>query len=97
VLVAIIGPNWLKARDGEGERRLNNPNDFVRLEISAALQRNIPVIPVLVDGASPPRVDELPDDLKVLARRQSIEVSHTKFDRDMDKLSQSIRAGIELK
>jgi TIR domain len=96
VLVAIIGPNWLKARDAEGKRRLNDPDDFVRLEINAALHRNIPVIPVLVDGASPPRVEELPDDLKILARRQSIEVSHSRFDSDMERLSQSIRARIEL-
>src|SRR5262245_15930802 len=51
VLIAVIGPNWLDARNEHGNRRLNNPNDFVRSEIAAALQRNIPVIPILLDNA----------------------------------------------
>ena len=50
VLLAVIGPDWLKVRDKDGKRRLDNPNDFVRVEIAAALQRNIPVIPILLDG-----------------------------------------------
>src|SRR6516164_8905268 len=51
VLLAVIGPNWLTIRDEEGKRRLDNPNDFVRVEIGVALKRDIPVIPVLLDGA----------------------------------------------
>ena len=50
VLLAIIGPNWLNARDDDGNRCLDEPNDFVRVEIATALQRNIPVIPILLDG-----------------------------------------------
>ena len=49
--VAVIGPNWAGASDGAGQRRLDNPDDYVRIEIEAALQRNVRVIPVLVDGA----------------------------------------------
>jgi hypothetical protein len=51
VLLAVIGPNWLDLRDEDGNRRLDDPDDFVRLEIAAALQRDIPVIPILLDGA----------------------------------------------
>ena len=50
-MLAIIGPNWLTAKDETGQRRLDNPNDFIVIEIGAALTRNIPVVPVLVDGA----------------------------------------------
>src|SRR5262245_58499308 len=59
--LAVIGPNWLDAKDSDGRRRLDNPDDFVTIEISAALLRNIRVIPVLVDGARPPKADQLPD------------------------------------
>jgi hypothetical protein len=55
VLLAVIGPNWLSARDDQGNRRLDDPHDFVRVEIAAALQRDIPVIPILLDGAKVPR------------------------------------------
>src|SRR5262249_49759992 len=67
VLLAVIGPDWSDARDEHGNRRLDDPNDFVRIEIAAALQRNIPVIPVLLEGARIPKADELPEDLKELA------------------------------
>src|SRR5262249_42413621 len=55
VLLAVIGPDWSDARDEHGNRRLDDPNDFVRIEIAAALQRNIPVIPVLLEGARIPK------------------------------------------
>jgi len=67
VLIAVIRRPWLSASDEEGRRRLDNPNDFVRIEITTALKRGIRVIPVLVDGASMPRPSDLPDDLKSLA------------------------------
>src|SRR5262245_47821980 len=54
VLLAVIGPRWSEVRDEDGTPRLNNPNDFVRIEIAAALQRNISVIPILLDGAKIP-------------------------------------------
>jgi hypothetical protein len=69
VLIAVIGKRWLISSDEEGRRRLDNPDDLVRLEIAAALKRNIRVIPVLVDGALMPRSSDLPDDLKLLVRR----------------------------
>ena len=64
VLLAIIGPNWLELRDEDGNRRVDNPHDFVRIEIAAALQRNIQVIPILLDGAKLPKVAQLPDELR---------------------------------
>src|SRR5215813_5857594 len=55
VLLAVIGSNWLDVRDEDGTRRLDNPTDFVRIEIAAALQREIPVIPILLDGTRVPK------------------------------------------
>src|SRR5262245_21962598 len=59
-LLAVIGPGWLDAKDRAGRRRLDDPNDYVRLEIQAALDRDVRVIPVLVDGAQMPQASELP-------------------------------------
>ena len=67
VLIAVIGKNWLTSKDDQGHRRLDNPEDFVRMEIGAALKRKIRVIPVLVDGALMPRSTDLPEDLKPLS------------------------------
>jgi hypothetical protein len=64
-----IGRDWLDARDEDGNRRLDNPYDYVRIEISAALKRDIPVIPILIDGTRVPKADQLPDDLKALPLR----------------------------
>jgi hypothetical protein len=91
VLLAVIGPNWLDARDEHGHRRLDNPNDFVRIEIAAALQRNIPVIPLLLDGARIPKTDELPEDLKELALRNGIEIRHASFQDDMNRLLRGLK------
>ena len=63
VLLALIGEQWLTITDEHGRRRLDDPDDFVRLEIEAALTRNVRVIPILVDGARMPRADELPPSL----------------------------------
>src|SRR5262245_66523011 len=79
VLLAVIGSNWLDARDEHGNRRLDNPNDFVRIEIAAALQRNIPVIPILLEGARIPKATELPEDLKELSLRNGMEIRHASF------------------
>jgi TIR domain len=91
VLLAVIGPNWLDARDEHGNRRLDDPNDFVRIEIAAALQRNIPVIPVLLEGARIPKADELPEDLKELALRNGMEIRHASFQDDMNRLIRGLK------
>ena len=61
LMLVVIGPNWLNARDESGGRRLDHPDDFVAIELAAALDRNIPVIPVLVEGARMPSESELPN------------------------------------
>src|SRR5262245_16901973 len=79
VLLAVIGPHWLDIKDHSGQRRIDSERDYVRIELASALKRDIPVIPVLVDGAVLPSEDELPADLKPLARRQALELRHTRF------------------
>jgi hypothetical protein len=86
VLLALIGRNWLHAADKDGRRRLDIPDDFVRLEIAAALRRDIAVIPVLVQGATMPRKEELPPDLQALAWRNAAELRHTRWDADFAEL-----------
>ena len=77
MLLALIGDQWLTVTDVNGRRRLDDPDDFVRLEIQAALTRNVRIIPILVDGARMPRAEELPAGLAGLARRQALELSPT--------------------
>jgi len=85
-LVALIGQHWLTITDDSGRPRLDNAEDFVRLEIAAALARNIRVIPALVQSARMPRSTDLPDILKPLARRNAIEISDRRFHHDVDQL-----------
>jgi TPR repeat protein len=89
-LVAVIGRNWVTSADKDNRRRIDDPDDFVRIEIEAALKRDVRVIPVLVDGAAMPKSGELPDSLKGLARRQGIEISPAGFDADVEKLEQAL-------
>lgn len=86
VLLAVIGKQWTSVTDAEGQRRLDNPNDYVRIEVSAALERNVRVIPVLVDGASMPNASQLPENLKPLARRHALSLSHTRFTKELGDL-----------
>ena len=97
IFLSIIGPDWVDAKDDIGNRRLENPNDYVAAEIAAALKRNIPVVPVLVDGARLPSADQLPELLKPLARRHAVEVRTPQFRRDANALIQEIRQAIESK
>ncbi len=90
-LLAVIGKSWLTSAD-RNERRLDDPEDFVRFEIQSALERKVRVIPVLIDGAAMPRAESLPDGLKPLARRQAIEISHARFDADVKALSDALAA-----
>ncbi|MEP7300614.1 MAG: CzcE family metal-binding protein [Caldimonas sp.] len=86
VLLAVIGKSWLTVADEKGKHRLDDPYDFVRLETASALKRDIPVIPVLVQQAEMPRAEQLPDDLKDLAFRNSVELSHARWESDVDLL-----------
>jgi hypothetical protein len=86
VLLAVIGPTWLAATGEDGQRRLEDPDDIVRLEIAAALERDIRVIPILVEGAVMPRGQQLPEDLVPLARRNAVVLRHESFRVDADRL-----------
>lgn len=90
VMVAVIGKEWLTVTDDKGNRRLDNPEDFVRLEIAAALKRDIRVIPVLVQGASMPTAEDLPDDLKLLKRRNAVSISNERWNFDSDRMIKAI-------
>lgn len=90
VLLAMIGPAWSSMQSSAGGRRLDDPNDFVRLEIGSALARNIAVIPVLVHDAKMPRPEELPDNLKDLAFRNSVEITHARWNSDVQLLTQAL-------
>ncbi|MDX9839127.1 MAG: toll/interleukin-1 receptor domain-containing protein [Azoarcus sp.] len=80
VLLVLIGPKWLGEDPGSDARRIDDPHDFVRLETAAALRRKIRVLPVLVNDAAMPGEDDLPPDLKALARRQAIEINHKQWE-----------------
>jgi uncharacterized protein (DUF2252 family) len=87
VLLALIGPEWIDASDPKTKRRrLDNPSDFVRVEIGEALVRRIPVVPVLLDDTQMPDVSLLPDELKELVERQAEFVEYRTFDTDVERL-----------
>src|SRR5512132_1599066 len=90
VLLAIIGPTWLTATDEDGQRRLDDPDDIVRIEIAAALERDIRVIPILVEGAVMPRRQQLPETLAALAHRNALVLRHESFRSDADRLLAAI-------
>jgi len=90
LMVAVIGRRWLGAVDEHGELRLSDPHDFVRLELEAALSRSIPLIPLLVDGARMPKLDELPPSLQPLCEQQGVDVRNANFDSDIQPLVRAI-------
>ena len=98
VLLAVIGKDWLTVTDEAGNRRLDDPADFVRIEIEAALKRSIPVIPILVQGASMPMSADLPPSLESLAYRNGLPVRHDPdFHRDMGRLIRGIMVACDVK
>lgn len=91
ILLAIIGREWLNVEDDAGRRRIENPDDFVRIEISSALERRIPVIPVLVQGAPMPAASDLPAFLESLAYQNAAKVrTDPDFHNDMAALCTQI-------
>ena len=94
VLLAIIGKGWINARDDAGRRRLDDPQDFVRLETASALKRDIPVIPVLVHGASMPLAEQLPEELKELAYRNAVELTHARWESDVQVLIKGLSGDV---
>jgi hypothetical protein len=90
-LLAVIGQHWLSVMEQSGGRRLDNPHDFVGVEIAKALERGIRVIPVLVGGATLPRPADLPANLQALCERQAVEIRDTTFHADAKGLSDVLR------
>ncbi|MBA2637068.1 MAG: toll/interleukin-1 receptor domain-containing protein, partial [Solirubrobacterales bacterium] len=95
VLLAVIGDEWLDMRDGAGNRRLDDFEDFLRLEIVAALERPTRLVPVLVHGAVMPLARDLPAALAPLARRNAIELSDARWDYDVGRLLQTLERVLE--
>jgi hypothetical protein len=91
VLLAVVGPGWLESKDALGQKRLEDSNDFVRLEISSALQRDIPVVPVLVRAAKMPRAEQLVPDLRELAYRNAVELTHARWKSDLQILIRALK------
>jgi hypothetical protein len=87
VLLVVIGDKWLTISEAAGGRSIDDPNDFVRLEIETALKRDIPVIPILVADSRMPNVGTLPPSLAKLARRQALELSPSRFDEESSRLA----------
>jgi TIR domain len=90
VLIVLIGRHWLTVTDSEGGRRIDNSDDWVRVEVEAALQRDILVVPVLVDGAALPLANDLPPSLQSLIRRQALELTHASFRPQVRVLMEAI-------
>jgi TIR domain len=86
VMIAIIGRNWLTVADARGERRLDNPDDFVRMELRAAFHLGLPVIPVLVGGARLPAAEDLPPDIEQLTHWHALEIPDTRWRLGVDQL-----------
>ena len=91
IFLAIIGPQWLTITDDKGERRLDQWNDFVRIEIESAFKHQKRVIPILVGHAKMPSPQDLPESISELSRRNALELSHKRFAYDVDNLVQSIK------
>ena len=91
ILLALIGQEWLDIAGADGTRRLDDPDDFVRLEIQAALEREVLLIPILVDGATMPRGDQLPPSIAALVRRHALELSPHRFRADTERLLETMK------
>jgi hypothetical protein len=94
VVLVVIGRGWLHARDAAGRERLADQDDFVRIEIEAALRHGKRVIPVLVNGAQMPRPEQLPEALQPLTRRNAVRISHERFAADVQGLVKTLQAAL---
>ena len=91
VMLVIIGPEWARITDAQGNKRLDDPADWTRIEIETGLKREIPVIPVLVMGAHMPSPKDLPDSLSELTKRNKVDV---RKDPDFENDIQGLISGI---
>jgi hypothetical protein len=98
VLLVLMGADWANSTDPKtGKRRLDNPKDFVRVEIRGALTRDIPVVPVILDGAEIPDEAQLPDDIRGLLSRNAEFVEYRTFDGDVQRLLKKLGVGVSAK
>src|SRR5262245_44827937 len=92
VALVMIGPDWVTSPDADGKPRLSNPTDYVRLALEATLARGISIVPVLLDGATVPRPEELPESLQPICYRHALAVGDDPhFDDDVARLLRGIR------
>jgi hypothetical protein len=89
-VIVLIGPDWLSVQNEDGQRRLDDPKDWVAEEIAAAIQMQKPIFPVLVEGAPMPRAEELPDKLKALTRYNALSISDNRWKSDVQRLGKTI-------
>jgi len=94
VFLAVIGHDWLNCKDEDEKRRLDSPDDYIRMEIALALDRGVRVIPVLVEGARLPKKEELPNELRELTARQAIELRDTHWNGDIQILLNTLDTGV---
>ncbi len=91
VLIIVMGPNWAETTEEDGGRRIDNPSDFVRLEVETGLGRpEVTPIPVLVSGARMPRREDLPEEIRAIARRNAIELSDGRWSYDVGRLMETL-------
>lgn len=91
-VIVLIGDRWLSLIDSDGRPRLEDPDDIVRLEVATALKTGKRVIPVLVGGAGMPDAEQLPPAIQALASRNALEVSETRWEYDLGRLIEALRA-----
>jgi TIR domain len=92
VVLVLIGRDWIRLRDAHGRPRLANPEDFVRCEIETALaEPDVVVVPILIQGAVMPSLDQLPETMHALARRNALELSDARWSFDVDRLASQLR------
>lgn len=96
VMLVLIGPKWLTIADEDGNRRLDDPGDLLRREIETALERGIPIIPVLVRGAHVPREEDLPDSLSKLRKRQGRPIQEGRWEQDTEELIKGVEQALGL-
>ena len=90
LMLVLIGRDWADVKDEGGRPRLHNPGDFVRLEIEAALKRDIVVTPILVQGAHMPAPEQLPAEIRDLVYRNGFELSHSRWESDFAEMTRRL-------
>ena len=90
LVLVVIGPSWVTIKNDKGQRRLDDPDDFVRMEVVEALRRSRPIISTCVQNASVPSFKDLPSEMALLARRSGIGLRHEHWDSDVEELLRGI-------